>query len=171
MDVKYINPFMSVIENVFRTMLNLEVTFGKPGVSTDINATYDVSGIIGLSGEVVGTVILSFPRQVACQVASSFAGIEITEDHEDFADAIGELTNIIAGNAKKDIEGLKVTISLPAVVIGRNHQIMNTKPTPRLVIPCSTAAGSFVVEVGIKTVKRLEAGAVAVSSKQESGVS
>ena len=50
-----------------------------------------------------------------------------------------------------------------------NHQIMNTKPTPRLVIPCTTAAGSFVVEVGIKTVKRPEAGALAASSEQ-SGV-
>ena len=152
MDVKYINPFMTSIRNVFQTMLQMDVTFGKPHMKHDDKCTHDVTGIIGLSGDVVGAVIVSFPRLAATKIASAFAGTEMTVEHQDFADAIGELANMISGNAKKDLEGLNVMISTPSVVIGRDHQIRSTKVTPRLVIPCSTPAGSFVVEVGMEEV-------------------
>jgi CheY-specific phosphatase CheX len=45
-------------------------------------------------------------------------------------------------------------ISTPSVVIGSGHQVKSTKVVPRLIIPCSCAMGSFVVEVGMKKVNR-----------------
>lgn len=150
MDVKYINPFMSAIKNVFKTMLNLDVEFGKPHMMAVQEASHDVSGVIGLSGDITGVVIVSFPKLAAIRVASIFAGADLTEADEDFADAIGELANMISGNAKKDLDGLKVFISPPSVVIGTAHQIKGCKIIPRLAIPCTTPAGSFVVEVGIR---------------------
>jgi len=150
MDVKYINPFMTAVKNVFKTMLQMDVQFGKPHVKTEEGASHDVSGIIGLSGDVVGAVIVSFPRLAATRIASAFAGMDLSESDDDFADAIGELANMISGNAKKDFDGLRVFISTPSVVIGSNHLIRNTKVTPRLVIPCTCPGGSFVVEVGMK---------------------
>jgi chemotaxis protein CheX len=154
MDVKCINPFMGAIKNVFKTMLNLDVQFGKPQVKTQETMSHDVSGIIGLSGEVVGAVIVSFPKLSAVKIASTFAGINLSDADDDFADAIGELANMIAGNAKKDLEGLNIMISTPSVVIGSGHQVKSTKVFPRLIIPCSCVMGSFVVEVGMKKVNR-----------------
>jgi len=153
MDVKYINPFMSSIRNVFQTMLSLDVTFGKPGIKTDAHASHDVSGVIGLSGDVDG-VVVSGPRLSAVRIASTFAGVNLSEVDDDFPDAIGGLANMISGNAKKDLGGLKVFISPPSVVVGASHQIKSTKIIPRLVIPRSTLAGSFVVEVGMRVVNR-----------------
>ncbi len=135
MDVRYINAFMASTRNVFQTMLGMDVEFGKPVVKTEQTVTHDVSGIIGLSGDVVGAVIISFPRLAARRIASALAGIQLTEDHEDFADAIGEISNMIAGSAKKDLDGLNVSISTPSVVIGHGHQVRATKLTPRIVIP------------------------------------
>jgi len=156
MDVKYINPFMSSIRNVFSTMLRLDVAFSKPHVKKSEEAEHDVSGIIGLSGDVDGVVIVSFPKLAAVRIASTFAGTDLSEADEDFADAIGELANMISGNAKKDFDGLNVYLSPPSVVVGQGHQIKGTKITPRLVIPCSTQAGSFVVEVGMRLVRQAE---------------
>jgi len=156
MDVKYVNPFVDAAKNVFQTMLGLDVEFNAGGlkVNKDGEASHYVSGIIGLSGDVVGVVVLSFSRITACRIVTKFTGTEIGEEHEDFADGIGELTNMIAGNAKKDLDGLNIQISLPSVIIGRSHVVKSRKFMPRLVIPCTTEIGSFVIEVGMEKIDK-----------------
>ena len=154
MDVRFINPFIMAIKNVFSTMVRTEVTVGKPQVRTAELRSADVSGVIGLSGDATGAVVLSFPRVVACKVASMFAGAELTPEDEDFADAIGELANMIAGNAKKDFGGVAVTISLPSVIVGAGHQVSQLRASPQLVIPCQTPMGPFNVEVAMLVPKK-----------------
>lgn len=149
MDVRFINPFISSIKAVFRTMVNTEVTVGKPYVHNESAATADVSGVIGFSGDASGCVVLSFPKEVACKAASAFAGIDIDEAHPDFADAVGELANMIAGNAKKDFAGMSVSISLPSVIVGKEHVVSQSRLCPRLIIPCETGLGTFQVEVAM----------------------
>ncbi|MFQ5489213.1 MAG: chemotaxis protein CheX [Phycisphaerae bacterium] len=149
MDVRYINPFIAAIKNVFSTMVNTQVAVGKPMLRPDQIKSADVSGVIGLSGDVTGAVVLSFPLDVACKVASKFAGVELHSDHPDFTDAIGELANMIAGNAKKDFTGLSVSISLPSVICGHGHVVTQSVAAPQLMIPCNTDIGSFYVEVAM----------------------
>jgi len=153
MDVRYINPFMKAIKNVFATMLNTEVSFGDPYIQTNQQPSNDVSGIIGLSGDAIGTVIISFPRSSALEIASAFAGVSFEEMDEDFADAIGEIANMVAGSAKKDFENINMSISIPSVIIGKGHKVKATKTMPRLVIPCTSPIGSFIVEIGMKIIK------------------
>lgn len=150
MDVRFINPFISAIRNVFGTMVQTEVTIAKPLLRPDEYRSADVSGVIGLSGDVTGAVVLSFPDKVACRIASSFAGTELTASDEDFTDAIGELANMVAGNAKKDFDGLCVSISLPSVIIGAGHVVSQSpKTSPQLVFPCQSPFGPFDVEVAM----------------------
>ena len=160
MDVRYINPFIAAVRNVFQTMMDIEVGIGKPYTKREQDGSADVSGIIGFSGDAAGCVVVSFPKPVALRAVSAFAGTEISEDHPDFADAVGELANMIAGNAKKDFEGVGISISLPSVVIGENHTIPRSNVCPRVVVPCKTSFGPFSVEVGI----RLEKEAAVVAS-------
>ncbi|MCH8966902.1 MAG: chemotaxis protein CheX [Planctomycetes bacterium] len=149
MDVRYINPFVKSICNTFETMCELKVSVGKPTLSEDQSAANDVSAIIGFSGDAAGSVVLRFSFDVAAKIASSFAKIEITPDHADFADALGELANMVAGGAKSKFEGLMISISLPNVVIGKHHHFPVSKNAPRLIIPCGTSVGSFNVEIGM----------------------
>ena len=65
MDAAFITPFIASIQNVFSTMMQLKVTIGEPHIKTDANTTYDISGIIGMSGDVVGSVVVSFPAATA----------------------------------------------------------------------------------------------------------
>lgn len=153
MDVRYINPFMRAIKNVFQTMLKTDVAIQKPHLKTDGKASADVSGVIGFSGDATGCVVLSFTQQAACKVASAFAGMPIAVESPDLIDAIGELANMVAGNAKKDFEGVRISISLPSVVIGTDHIIGQSRMTPRLVLPCSSPLGDFYVEVAMRADK------------------
>lgn len=160
MDVKYINPFIKSIKNVFQTMLSTDVAFGKPFVQGSGQTKPDVSSVIGFSGDASGAVVLAFNRATAVTIASKFAAIELAIDHPDFADALGELANMVAGGAKADFEGLNVAISLPSVIVGAGHEITNSKAHPSLVIPCETEMGVFNVHVSMLVEKPATVGAV-----------
>ena len=150
MQAQDINAFVKAIKNVCATMLQLHVTHGKPKLKTDPMVEHDVSGIIGMSGDVTGTVAISFPMETAERMVSILIGSNITSEHEDFADAIGELGNMIAGNAKKDFHGRNVSISIPNVVLGSAHAIFHSRDVPCITIPVSTRFGDFAVDVSIK---------------------
>lgn len=147
MDVRFINPFLASIKNVFKTMVEAEVRIGTPCTPNGALQNLDVSSIVGFSGDVVGSVALCFPLSTAVAVASKFARCEMTEEHPDFADAIGELSNMIAGNAKSRFENVTVSISLPRVVIGKGLRLLGSKCSPALLLPCESELGSFSVEL------------------------
>lgn len=153
MDASFITPFIASIQNVFATMMQLQVSIGNPSIKTDATTTYDVSGIIGMSGDVVGSVVVSFPKETAAACVALFAGQQLPSDHPDFADAIGELVNMISGGAKGMFTGKKkVTISCPSVVVGTGHTVARQKDTPCVVIPCTTDCGDLVIEIAIREV-------------------
>ena len=150
MDVRFINPFIASTQVVFRTMVSTDIAVSKPYIiGTQPGVTSDVSAIIGMSGDAAGCVILSLPMQTACNVASKFAGVQMDKNHPDFGDALGELANMVAGQAQVRFEGFRVSISLPSVVIGPDHVVSQSKMKPRLALPCSSALGDFVVEVAL----------------------
>lgn len=157
MDVQYVNPFIRAIRNVFSTMLKTEVNVQKPHVRHDGRASADVSGIVGFTGGATGCVVLSFPRDVACRTASAFAGTKITPDSADLVDAIGELANMVAGSAKKDLQGIGIIISPPSVIVGEDHIVTQSRMVPRLVIPCCSLLGDFYVEVAVAVDKAVVA--------------
>jgi chemotaxis protein CheX len=146
---KLIVPFVNSVRNVFSTMVGVQTTVERPRLKTGPNVSFDVTAIIGFSGQVIGSAVVSFQMAAALSLAKSFAGIEMTPDSPDFADAIGELANMIAGNAKKDL-GATASISCPSVVIGANHVIARLRGVPCLVIPCKTDVGDFAVEINMK---------------------
>jgi chemotaxis protein CheX len=152
MDPGFITPFIKSVQNVFSTMMQLQVSIGDPKLKTQEAPTFDVSGIIGMSGDVVGSVVLSFTTETASALVSLFAGQTLAPDDADFGDAIGELVNMVSGNAKGQFPGTKrVSISCPTVVIGKNHVVARQKDIPCVLIPCSTDCGEMVIEIAIRT--------------------
>lgn len=150
MDPRFITPFIGSIQNVFSTMLQMPVTVLEPRIKQGTQATYDVSGIIAMSGDVTGNIVLSFPAETAERLVTLFVGMEIAIDSPDFADAIGELVNMVSGNAKAGFEGLNVAISCPSVIIGQHHAVSTSSDTPCVVVPCETDCGELAIEIAIR---------------------
>ncbi len=165
MDAELITPFMRSIQNVFATMLQLPVTVGEPSVRTESGSTYDVSGIVGMSGDVIGSVVLSFPSEAAERIASIFAGQQMNTDDEDFADAIGELINMVAGGAKGMFKDRNVSISCPSVVVGAEHKVSRPKNIPCISIPCQTDCGEVSIEIAIQDVEAKTQGESSTASQ------
>lgn len=149
MDVRYINPFINSIENLFRTMVGCKAEFSKPFLETQPESYPDVSGVIVFSGDAGGAVALCFARAVALRTASAVVGLGLSVNDDYFRDAIGELANIVAGRAAADFEGLSIRTGLPTVLIGDHHRNSPLISYPRLMIPCRTALGPFDVGVSM----------------------
>ncbi|MEM6333451.1 MAG: chemotaxis protein CheX [Planctomycetota bacterium] len=152
MDQSYILPFVKSVQNVFETMLQLPIEVGEPALKPNASPQYDVSGIIAMSGDVEGSIVLSFPTACAERAVGLFTGMELTSDNPDFPDAIGELVNMVSGGAKAQFTGKNVSISCPTVVIGSNHEVHGGKDLVCICIPCVSDVGEFNVEVALKQV-------------------
>jgi len=151
MDVAYANPFIVSTIETFKKMLNIEGKTGKVALKVNNSYSYDVSGVIGLSGEAQGAICLSFPKEVALKAVSALLGMEIKEMGPDVSDGIGELVNIVAGNAKQYLTKYSLSISLPKVIIGKDLVLAPTKGVPTLVVPFISSLGEFAIEISLKT--------------------
>lgn len=162
MDGNYILPLVRAVKHVFATMLQLEVTVGEPRVKAQGAPLIDVSGIIGLSGDLTGAVVLGFTTETAERIVSLFTGMEMTAEHDDFTDAVGELVNMVTGNAKAEYTHHHVLISCPSVVVGKGHEVLQNKNQPVVEIPFECDCGQFFVQMSLKESPRASvAGATA----------
>ncbi|MCS6970325.1 MAG: chemotaxis protein CheX [Planctomycetota bacterium] len=152
LNVDYINPFIEATVNTFTTMCNVTPSREKVFLKGEGEEVYGVSGIIGLGGEAVGAVVLNFPEQVAIAAVSKFVGEEYTSLNSAVVDGVGELTNIIAGDAKNRLiqKGYKFEIGLPKMVTGRNYITAQNKSVPCIVISFTSQIGKFCLEVSLR---------------------
>jgi len=150
MDPAFVEAFTYAISNFFETMIQTTVEIEPPSVTTPEQQNFDVSGIIGLSGDVQGSVVVSFPIATAENVVTRFAGMPIAQSDEDFTDAIGEVTNMIAGGAKSNFPSCSVSISCPSVVVGHGHKVFRKHDLPVVEFRCGTELGAFAVQVTLK---------------------
>jgi chemotaxis protein CheX len=134
-------------------MMNAEIVPGKPYLFDAVGEgpVFDISGLIGLSGETTGAVAISFPKLSALKTVSVFASMEVKIFDQMVVDAIGEIINIIAGNAKKDLQEFKVQISLPSVVTGHLHRLNWPTGVPVVSIPFTSTLGDFTISVSLRT--------------------
>ncbi|MCX8022140.1 MAG: chemotaxis protein CheX [Syntrophorhabdaceae bacterium] len=137
MDVKYINPFIVATQTVFRTMLGINVEIMKP-VLKNVNTTSgDVTGIMGLVGDQKGTIAISLRKKGAIFVFKTLIGDECEDVTHEVVDAIGELTNIISGQARKEFEkaGINLKASIPIVVVGKDVEMNFITKIPIVCLP------------------------------------
>jgi chemotaxis protein CheX len=152
MNVKIINAFTDSAVNVIKTMAFIDSAAGGPYLKKGGAACGDVSGIIGFTGSAVGSLAVSFSETCILKIVSNMVGEEFSTITRDIEDAVGELTNMISGDARKRLESEQMTISasIPSVVTGKDHTIEHMLGTSSIVIPFTTVDGSFVVDVCIK---------------------
>ena len=152
MDVQYINPFIDSLLNAFEMMLGViperEAIYLKEGISL----TGEVSGIIGFADKnITGSIALCFPRDTALKVYSLLMGEQLASIDENVRDCVGELANIVAGGAKQAFSeaGLTYNISIPTIIIGKNHSIAHKIGTAVVVIPFRFDRYEFNMEVSM----------------------
>lgn len=92
---------------------------------------------------------MSFSEQCIIKIVNNMLSENFTAITDEIKDAVGEITNMISGDARKrlETEGFKITATIPTVVSGKGHEIRHVMGGPSIIIPFATADGLFVVDV------------------------
>jgi len=146
--VEIINPFITAVLHTFDTMVQCKVERSAPVLKTNPQPLYPVSGIIGLTGQATGTVVVTMSTSLALRSASVMLMAEYTAIDADVLDAVGELTNIIAGHAKAQLEEYHLSLSMPNVIEGAGAIIHFPERSRPITIPFNTEWGPLAVELG-----------------------
>jgi chemotaxis protein CheX len=154
---QYIQPFINVCINVFKEFIGCDLVVERP-YFIDSNSVddWDISAVIGLTGEARGAVVISMKQELALKLTDTLTQTKHHSLDDEVADAIGEIINIIAGNAKKGLEeSFRLVISLPTIIEGEKHSIKWPNNQARIIcIPFLIfEKESFFLSVAIESVK------------------
>lgn len=149
MKAEFLNPFLQATINVLSTMAMISPKPGKAGVKEGDVAVGDITGIIGITGHAEGSLAVSFSESCALKIVENMVGEKYEKMTEEVADAVGELTNMISGDARAQLQkaGFDFTAAIPTVVRGKDHTIRHlSQGGPTVMIPFTTDDGNFYVE-------------------------
>ncbi len=146
--VEVAKPFIKATINVLSTMAMIEPAPGKPFVKTNNVASGDVSAVIGFTGVKNGSISVSFSKKCAIAVVKSMLGDDVQDIIQDTKDAVGEITNMISGQARAGLSEMGMTFqgSTPTVIMGDSHTIAHVSKSPIMCIPFTTSYGDFYLE-------------------------
>lgn len=157
MKMQYITPFVTSTMKTLKSMLNCAAEQGTPFMKETTQPQFDVAGVASLSGIVEGTVVLSLSRKAAIEAVNATMAEPPKDANPYVADVIGELTNIIVGNAQQELDHFKLKVGLPTVLIGRSQCVEFPANVLPLCVPLETDWGPISLEVGYT--ERVEAAA------------
>jgi chemotaxis protein CheX len=150
MNVDFINPFLSATVNVLETMAFIKTEPGKPEVKKDRVSRGDVTGLCGLAGDQLsGSFSISFSEAAILSIVSSMFGEPITTINDEIRDAVGEITNMISGGARRQLseKGYKFNMAIPTIIVGKNHEVTHKTTGPAILLPFTISAGDFYIEI------------------------
>lgn len=136
-------------ESVFETMCGWELTSHEPIRGEGFSPRHDISGIISLGGELKATVVVSIGLDLIYSASESILGLRPSEVNADVIDLVGEIANMIGGNAKERLSMPNVTLGLPTVVAGAGHYIAHNSHMEISMLPFDCPSGELSVELGI----------------------
>jgi CheY-specific phosphatase CheX len=146
MKAEHINAFLVPSVDVLQRMARTEVRIGRMTRFENSLPEHNWSILIGLSGGICGSVVLTFCPEVARTLAGRIARREPDAGAtEEILGILAELANTIVGNATGHLFelGIREGISPPTVVRGSQVRFDFAESTESVRVPLETGAGAL----------------------------
>jgi chemotaxis protein CheX len=116
---------------VFELMLSSQLTLPEP---EDQGPPYDVTSMVGLAGQLCGVLSVRCTEKGAALMTSKMLGVPLDNVGPEVSDALGEISNMVAGNFKNKISGLGdgCMLSPPTVITGSDYNLHSLADSPGL---------------------------------------
>src|ERR1700691_2395589 len=99
MKMELIQPFINAADAVLSQGLSGSTKVGNLSMEENAYRRKGVAGMVALTGDIEGRIILDLEPQTAVRVASHYAGAELPESDGLIKETIFELANQVVGNA------------------------------------------------------------------------
>jgi chemotaxis protein CheX len=134
---------------VFETMVFRSLTTGVPIEGEALRPSSNVVGTVGFAGSQSGLVAFYSTMDAAKEIAGAMLGLDPSQVNGEVPDAIGEITNMIAGSfrTKMAAEGDAWAISVPTVTLGSDFYIKPMVTGQRVLVPFRMGDAEVFVEL------------------------
>lgn len=148
-DVRVINAVIKATTHVLGQFGCADVKMEKAGPKSPHDPLMgEVSSIVEIRSQAFqGHLCVSFDKGSFLEVVSSMLMEEQTELTPDNQDAVGEINNIIFGNAKAEISSYGVQMTVPKVILGAGQTVPCPQGSAGMMIPFATGKGKFYITV------------------------
>ena len=148
MKAEFVNAFLTPALDVWKKELGQDLTYNGAHSMSGTFTTEDLTAIIGVTGGLKGNVFYELSNATALAVAGVMCGTTFEELDEVGMSAIGELANIITGNATIELAAAQYVCDIsPPVLLSRGAHISVTNPQIRASF--ESAIGSMSIRIGL----------------------
>lgn len=140
--------FIEVVTSYFAQVTGESAAMGIPYVKRVEPVVLDYTGVIGISGPRKGGIYFTAGPKFLSELTKVILDTD-EADEDTLLDMVGELTNTVAGNARKSF-GTDFLISVPVVVKGRPQDILMRLTPPVFVIPLNWHREKAFLVVGLE---------------------
>lgn len=130
-----------ITQNIWRTVLDLPLDTAE---EPEPGGEPSVTCFVQVEGAWEGAVVLRCSTALAGVLAGAMFHDDSAPDPADVSDAMGELTNILAGNIKALLPQ-PCRIALPVVALGRDYQVQMLRTRPLAEVAFGCRGDMFVV--------------------------
>ena len=141
-------PFINAAQSVMATMLQVNCVAGETQPVRSGHHMHQISAMVGLSGDIVGSISFSTTTEGAFAILERMTGMEATGIDEFVRDAIGEMANMIAGFGKRDLEHFSLRLGLPQVIVGQDIVMYSPRWSRHFWVPLETDLGPCSLDIG-----------------------
>lgn len=151
MNVTFLNPFVEAAFQVLEAEVGVKAERGELSLERSACTSNDVTVMISMVGQVRGVVLYGISEKTGIEIVSRILGQRFDEFDELAQSGIGELGNVITGQASQRLAavGLEAQISPPTLVMGKGT-LISTLDFQRLVVPLHTEVGDMVIHLALR---------------------
>lgn len=151
MKAEYVNSFYKATKEVFQLLVDIEPKRGELKLVEELKNSKDANVKLGVKGDLKGAILFSFPKDMTLELVKIMSGMEMDKIDKFTTSALGEIANIIGGNAFIFLSehNLSCDITPPEIFIGEYN------PSPwenekALLLPLTTPIGEFDITINLK---------------------
>lgn len=147
---EFVEAFLNPAKLVWEKELGMDLEFLEMEPSASQFVGEEINAIIGVSGKLKGSVIYGFGNSSALAIAGQMMGEPLEEVDEICRSILGELANMITGNAVTELESDGYSCNLaPPLIIEPSGSKMNSSMGDHIVARFNSVAGGLSIRIGL----------------------
>jgi CheY-specific phosphatase CheX len=151
MKMELIQPFINAADAVLSQGLQGTTKVGYLTMEEEAYRRRGVAGMVELSGDIEGRIVLDLEPPTAVRVASHFAGSELPETDDLVKETVFELANQVTGNAISALndQGFRFRVHPPLLLMSEEGD-KSSEDTEALMMCFETSMGNVFMNVALR---------------------
>jgi chemotaxis protein CheX len=150
MRMDLIQPFIDSLDAVLAEMMKSPTTIADLTMEEDGYRKKGLAAVVTFKGQIEGQIILDMEPSAAAKVAGILAGTEVDPSEAIVSEAVGELANMVIGNAVTQLNDRGFTFKVFPPQLFRQEQVERAgQDSEATILRFETPSGNVHLSIGL----------------------